>query len=597
MQKHEAMGRTSTRCLPVDGRPRAFAQTMFRTLWQSLCLTIATLAGLAAAPAFGESMESRLLRAIQSGGASQTVSVDEARALMRDPAASGYLGYSLASGMLFARGVGRQPAEWPADRILDKVLGELHPGLTFESPADLPDRFGAEDLVFTLVYALVIGGGTQSAIDVLERHLANAPEYKRAVVLQGLTNIGVPRAKTLVQQEASRPGDRNLAENMLVDLHYPFLDELRARWSLISPDERVRSRLTTLASGGCAERPTLAIYLLGFMERSEDKREERAELELLRRLARLDCHWARYFAVRSLALRSEESIGFWDSLYRRERDGWQKAQLARIGFARFGHAFVPTALEWLRTEPTQYVQWELAHGVLESARGVVLRDHWDIWQPTTLQFRLLHSPQRSRSGEFNHAAMFVWLEAGNRPGNDAVRNHVLYGIAKDAMGTDTRRLLRMIAAIEPISGARPWWILQPLRDGAALPLLRYWEGLEKDAPSLSLARRIIGDLENAGDATVQSTRDSACCRPTKACLVAQVRASHADPDGSPITTPEQAEAWLSRRATPSPDVQITFPGFAGRRVADISVTDKPDERWEHRLDCWRPAERHYAPIQ
>ncbi|MGH8674611.1 MAG: hypothetical protein ACREVG_09905 [Burkholderiales bacterium] len=403
------------------------------------------------------------------------------------------------------------------------------------------------------------------------------------MVLQALTNIGVQRAKNLVQQEATRAGDRNLAENMLVDLHHPFLDDLRDRLSLIPPAERDRANLVRLAREGCAVKPTLAIYLLGFLKPSDDLAGERAVLDLLRRQVTLDCHWGRFVAVRSLALRSGESIPFWEGLYRKERDGWQKAQLARIGFARFGRKFSATALDWLKTETTQYVQWELSHGVLESARGIVLRDYWDIWLPTTLQLRLLFPPRGDAQASADHSGTLSWLEAGHRPRDEVVRNHLLYGMARDVSGDATRHLLRVMSSLE--AGKRPWWVLQPLGDRAALPLLRYWEGLETDAARRREAHDIVVRLESR-DPGERLGREKACCQATRACLVSQVRASGADPGDTSIATPDQARAWLKGRGTGPADFEIRFVDSL-ERIADVSAPGTPPQRWEHLYGCWR----------
>ena len=68
-----------------------------------------------------------------------------------------------------------------------------------------------------------------------------------------------------------------------------------------------------------------------------DAAQQRAELDVLRQVTGFErrCFYNRFFAIRSLALRSPETIDFWVGLYRGEEDAWQRAQLVRIGFARF----------------------------------------------------------------------------------------------------------------------------------------------------------------------------------------------------------------------------------------------------------------------
>jgi len=541
----------------------------------------AVVLACSAALVCAESMEAKLLRTIQLGAAQ--VSEAEIASYARDGERSRYLGFALAAAAMHALGRSDAPGEWPAPRILDKTLAELHGGLAFETPPDFPSRYGNEDLVFTLVYALVIGGATERATDILAQHLPGAPLYKRAVILQALRNIGTRRASELIQKEAARGDDRSLAENLLVDLHYPFLDDLRRRLPLIPPARRNRGALAQLAAEGCGVRPALAAYFLGFFPPAHDAEAEQAELVLLRRLARLDCHWTRFLATRSLALRSPEQIELWDRLYRAEKDGWQKAQLARIAYARFGRAFGTKALDWLATEPTQYVQWELMHGYLESARGITLRDYWDIWQPTTLQFRLNFSPHERTvaDGDPQWGEVLSWLEAGKRPVNDVVRNHLFYGLAKHVAGDDTRRLLRAMEATGE-HGAL-WWVLHPLNDRSALPILRYWEANESNPTRRGTARNVVMALESRGASAAQRASQS-CCEATRECLASRVDSEDGDAAGV-IGTGEQARAWLDGRAPGRSVRQIRFLDTLGRD-AEVSDARGRSRRWAHLYGCW-----------
>ncbi len=532
--------------------------------------------------ATSESIELRLLRSAQLG-VLQQLTVEEVTRFSRDGTRAGYLGFALAVAAAHAAGHGAVSMEWSAPRLLAKTLGELNTGLGFEAPPDFPPGFGAEDLVFTLVYALVIGGTATQATDVLEPHLAGASAYKRAVVLQGLRNIGTQRAANLIQREAERPSADSLAQNLLADLHYPFLHDLRSRLPLIPPRSRDRERLVALADEGCGIRPALATYFLGFHPPAARAAEEHRELALLRKLATLDCHWTRFLAIRSLALRSPESIEFWSGLYRNEKDGWQKAQLARIGWARFGAAFAPTALEWLEGEPVQYVQWELMHGVLEAARGRVLRDYWDLWQPPTLQFRLDFPPRATRAGPPQLEPILAWIEAGGLPGNRWVRNHLFYGLARDVTAADLRRFLRAFAAL-PDRGEL-WWVLQPLAEKDALPILRYWESLETDAARRKDARDVIAALEARGERTSRAG-PTRCCRPTRECLLSHVAV--APGAESPITTVEEARAWLEARAPVNVEPAVRFRDELGR-IAEVHLADRAPQRWEHLYGCWRQA--------
>jgi hypothetical protein len=556
-----------------------------------LLAAIALAASLAVAPpaarGAAESIELRLLRSVQLG-VLQGLSVGEVGQFRRDGTRAGYLGFALAVAAGHATGQGSVSAEWSAPRLLDKTLGELTIGLGFPAPPDFAPGFGNEDLVFTLVYALAMGGSVEQATDVLERHLGGATEYKRAVVLQALRNLGTPRASNLIQKEAERGGGDNLAQNLLSDLHYPFHEDLRSRLALIPPHERTRERLAVLAAEGCGIKPALATYFLGFFPEAKRPDEESRELALLRRLASLDCHWTRFLAIRSLALRSAESIEFWTRLYKNQKDGWQKAQLARIGWARFGQAFAPTALQWLSGEPVQYVQWELMHGTLEAARGTVLRDYWDIWLPPSLDFRLKFHRYPAGQEAPLLEPILAWLEAGDLPLNAWVRNHLFHGLARDATGAELRRFLRAFSRL-PNRGEL-WWVLRPLSDKSALPILRYWEELETNEAHRRDARDVVTALQarEAGHRSdMRSSRPAAqpCCRPTRECLLAHVESTTSVQ--MRIIDEAQAQAWLEGRGPENADPAVQFLD-ALERVAEVSADAGTPQRWEHLYGCWRP---------
>jgi hypothetical protein len=508
--------------------------------------------GTAASAAWGsESIELRLLRSTQLG-VLQGVTREELLHYTQDGTPS-YLGFPLAVAALEAAGLAPLP-DWDAQHMLDETLNGLHRDLSFDPPADMPADFGGEDLVFTLVYAMALGADAEQAVDTLQKHRGSRSEYKRAVLLQSLRNLGLPGANDLLQAAAEQDADRQLPENLLSDRYFPHLGDLHARLHLIPPEQRQRPELVGHAQEACGERQALAVYFLGFLAPAGND----AELALLRTLTAAHCYYTRYFAVRALALRSPESVAFWDGLYRRENDAWIRAEFVRIGWARFGRGFAATALDWLATEPQQYVQWELMHGYLQDLEGVHLRDYWDIWQPTTLQLRLNFAPYPEARIQPDRGQVLAWLERGNRPRDEWVRNHLLYGLAKSAHGDDTRRLLKVFDSLP--DKADHWWILQPLADFDALPILRYWLAASGDGKRDEL-ESLIARLEQTRTRTSPAAR---CCEPTQACLFASVAArSGSDPE---IRDALQANAWFEGAAsTAAPQVRFLDPPRAYRR--------------------------------
>jgi len=524
-----------------------------------------------------------LLRTIQTGTVQQLRVAEIIQYAKGDEAS--YLDHVLARSALLVLDKDEGFPDWPVARLLDRTLNQLQRrSHAYHLPPEMPAGFGGEDVVFTVVYALVVTGKTEEAIDVLGRHLDSGSGYKRGVVLQALRNIGNQHANNLIQQVANSRDDRNLAENLLADHHYPFLDELHRHLHLIPSHQRGREELFTIAGERCSRRATLAVYFMGFLAPSVDWRQNEAELDLLRDLTRAPCFYTRYFAVRALALRSAESIDFWMELFNGEEDAWQRAQIARIGFARFGKTFATPALALLRGEPVQYVQWELMHGNIEVRKGAQFRDYWDIWQPPTLQFRLNFSEGGGRMDKQDLEQLLFWLEIGARPRNPWVRNHMLYGLARHISGKQTRRYLRIFDSLPDKTSH--WWILQNLSDARALPLLRYWHTLESEEQQQDILLKLIVRLENRRLESRRAAR-GACCQPNRECLVSWITTLPADGQDMEITTEEQAKAWLAGAEGTSLEPEILFTDALGRIALVTRHGGESPEQWEHLYGCWR----------
>lgn len=530
-----------------------------------------------------EPIEHRLLRTIQTGTLQQLELPEVIRYAKGEEA--DFLGHVLARSALVVLGKDEGFPDWPIERLLDRTLNQLQRrSHAYHLPPEMPAGFGGEDLVFTLVHAMVMGEEAEKAIDVLKQHINSGNAFKQGVVLQALRNIGSRRSNGLVQRVADARDDRNLAENLLADQHYPFLEELQQNLNLIPSHRRSRSELVAFASERCNKRAALAVYFLGFLAESDDRKQSDAELDLLRDLTRASCFYTRYFAIRALALRSAESIEFWMELFRREEDPWQRAQIVRIGFARFGKEFTTPALELLAVEPVQYVQWELMHANIEVREGARFRDYWDIWQPPTLQFRLNFPEGGGRMDEQDLDALLSWLETGARPRNPWVRNHLLYQVARNVSGRNTRRYLRIFDSIPDKTSH--WWVLQNLTDARALPLLSYWHTLDSEERQRDILFKLIVRLENPQPVS-RRLAQGPCCQPTRECLISWIEVFPTQGNGVQITIPKQAKAWLQESDAASLEPEIALTDSLGRIALVTRQGVKNPERWEHLYGCWR----------
>jgi hypothetical protein len=480
------------------------------------------------------------------------------------------------------------PRAMPFDELLDRALNTMvRDGNGNAQPSGLAAGFERKELVFTLVYAMVMSGNQEKAVDALEKHLWSGSRYKHAVVLQALRNIGTQRAIGLIQQFAEKGGDRNLAENTLIDEDYPVLFELHDRWGLVPPQQRTRDQLTAIVKSGCDQRTAMASYWLGFFPPHPDPAQEQAELDALRAVVEKNsptCEMMEHvIALKSLGLRSPESMEFWASIVRRATDKnvWERHQAMLNAWSRFGLEFAPVALDLLRTEPAQYIQWELMHGNFLTRKHLDFRSTWDVWIPSTLQLYLNSSNERGIVAlpKEDVGRLLGWLESGARPQDRWVQNHMLYGLAAYVAGDDTLRFLRLFNTWPQRDNN--WWIIDNLRDPAAIPLLRYWSSL----PTKEDQARVIHDLvmRLALQQSQSTIRASQCCLPTKACLVRHVNAGPVD---AFLQSEADAQQWLlGARRQEGNDPRVTFTDEL-ERIADVELKNGERQHWEYIYDCW-----------
>ncbi|HKC72143.1 MAG TPA: hypothetical protein VKB60_10995, partial [Terriglobales bacterium] len=317
-----------------------------------------------------EPIQARLLRTVQIG-APQGLTDVQIKAIVEDPKTD-FATFFLARSALLV--LHEEVKGESFDNLLTRVLNTpLASGNEYPQPPGLQAGFGGKELVFTMVYAMVMSGQQERAVDLLEKHLFTGSYYKQAVVLQALRNIGTQRAKGLIQKYQEKGDYHNLAENTLVDEDLPVLSEIHDRWNMFPPAARSRANLLSIVQGGCGERQAMAAYWMGYIPPNPNAAQEQAEVSALRVLYQnSDPHcdfMARVIAIKSLGLRSAESVNYWATLLRTEPQIWLRHQILINVFARFGRQFAPAALDLLASEPSQYIQWQLMQGNIETRMG------------------------------------------------------------------------------------------------------------------------------------------------------------------------------------------------------------------------------------
>lgn len=545
-----------------------------------------------------ESVQRRLVRTIQIG-TPQDITVEQIRKIAESDETD-YTTEMLARSALVVLQQD-DPKLISYDELLDSLLTKLvSDGSPYQPIPSLPS-FRGKETAFTMVYALVMSGQQERAVDILERHAMSGSRYKQAVVLSALRNIGTPRALSVIQEYAERGQDRNLAEATMADEDYPVLAEIHDRWNVITPAERTHDDLRAIVQGGCDQKSAMAAYWLGYLAPNIDPNKETAELQALEKLARTNsdsCEMMEHvIALKALGLRSAETPEYWKRAADRTENVWERHQIVITGFGRWGRRFAPEALDLLRTDMAQYVQWELLNGNLETRQGREYRNYWDIWMPVnTLVVQQFDDAQgRPTMGQKDVDEMLDWLDAGARPRDPVVLNHMIYHLTAFTDGSDTRRLLAIFNSLPERN--EKWWILQPLRDPSALPLLKYWSTLLAPKDQEEMLAHTIGSLEQIASRSAKAV--ASCCEATEECLLQHVRNTPAlngaasDAAGGEIHSEEEARKWLRRGAEPVGEMKIEYADVL-KRDANVRRADGAVEHWQYLYDCWRNMDKSSA---
>jgi hypothetical protein len=551
-----------------------------------LLTVVASLSCVLYAAPQRETVQQRLLRTVQIG-APQGIGVPEIKRMAEDPNIQYSTAILARSALLVLQQ--DQPRLVPYGELLDSALNNLAlDSNAFQPPPGLSD-FRGKETVLTMVYAMVMSGNQEQVTDLLEKHEMTGSKYKQAVVLSALRNIGTPRAVGLIQKYAERGQESNLAQTTLADEDYPVLFELHDRWNMVPPPQRTRDRLRQMVESGCDQRTAMASYWLGFFSRNPDHDQEEAELDALRAVLRkhsATCEMMEHvIALKAIGLRTRASASYWTTLARRTKNVWERHQVVINAWGRWGRSFAPAALELLKREPAQYVQWELLNGNLQTRQGHVYRDLWDIWLPVNVLV-LMEFPEggahRAKPGMSKEDVndLLRWLESGARPRDPWVSNHMLYNLCGLVSGEDTRRLLRIFNAHPERN--KNWWIVARLEDPDALPLLEYWSSLPAPQDQAEMLKARVNFLQSRS----RSHRSGAagCCQATEACLLEQL--DRIEPLSAGIHSDEEARHWLARGRASAGEFTIHYTDPL-QRSAVVRSKDGREQRWEYLYDCWR----------
>lgn len=540
------------------------------------------------ASAQNETLTLRLLRSVQLG-VPQGTTAEQMHTIVDDPQSS-YVDVMLARSALFEIHRDDDPQWESFDKVLSSVLNTtLNSGNDYPAVYDLSPGFGGKELIFTMVYAMVMAGQEERAVDILEPHLWNGSRLSQAIVLQALRNIGTQHAVGLIQSYQEKGDYHNLAENTLIDNDWPLLSEIYQRWNLVPPAERTRSSLLQIVENGCGEREALAAYWLGYFLPNPDAAHEKRELTALKKLYENrspNCDFmARLIAIKSVGLRSPETMDYWTGLLQQEPLVMLRHQILINAFAHFGRRFAPRALDLLASEPSQYIQWQLMQGNIETREGQHFRTYWDMWIPVGLQFMLVFPTpgHREKMTSADQDDLLRWLEGGRRPRDRVVTNHMIYALISQTRGQNTRRLLAIFNDLADRSSN--WWILMPLEDVSALPLLNFYQTLPSPDDQ---HRELVSTIERLEKRPKNAAKSEPCCEATEACLrtILGEGVDEGDSEEEKITSEAKARLWLGGELAAKSTFKIEFSGPL-QRTATVHQRGFSDQHWEYIYDCWR----------
>lgn len=569
-----------------------------------------------------EPIEVRLLRTVHLGALQGLSEADLRR--MSGPGEPSYVRYVLSRAALLVLGRDDRVPEFPVERLLDQALAQLKPGAIQEGllPAGAPPGFGADDLIYTLTYALAargkshfgenrplilkdlwtrnrpsehlchgllaVSGRGAAAEQVLVRHVGGGSELKRCVAMQALHNLGSRRGQDVIQQATQVREIGFVVGTLLVQDQFPPLQELAAHWNDIPLAERSRETLARDAASGCGPRAILALFLAGYLPPADNPAQQRRELDVLRRAA-LDlplegCFNGRMFGLRSYGLRTRSVPAVWTTLAGRLENGWQRVLAVRIGFAHYPQEVVPAALDRLAVEPQQDVQWELLWGALFAGKGLVFRDFWDLWNLSPhRQVRLSFPGSFPPIDRPRQDRLLDWLESGHHPGDGQVYNWLLCELARSVRGADAFRLLR--AYLARPAAERHAWVLQDLAEPAALPALRYLRDYAQTPEDREALAGGIEILENATANLYSGRAPEICCAPTRECLLSQYEQQVFRKSDQRLRNETELKDWIAKGLAAKPEIRFLD---SLHRVAEIRDGRGPQPlRFEHLYGCWR----------
>jgi hypothetical protein len=198
-----------------------------------------------------------------------------------------------------------------------------------------------------------------------------------------------------------------------------------------------------------------------------------------------------------------------------------------------------------------------------------------------LQF-LVVFPDPGHQGTMSAAdqeQLLRWLESGHRPQDRVVLNHMIYALISQTRGRNTQRLLTVFNTFPDRN--KNWWILTPLEDATALPLLKYYAGLPSPNDQHQQLTALIGNLQRRNNEPEK--RKATCCEPTAACLRSMLWEQQAQQ--TEIRSEQSARAWLAGSSSVAA-YRISFSGPLNR-TATVHRAGKRNQHWQYLYDCWR----------
>lgn len=464
--------------------------------------------------------------------------------------------------------------------LIDFLSGTTYPYEIEGLPTDFPHVMHADDLAMLHVYAMVMSGQMNEAVEMLTKFIDSKNNFTRAFCIMALRAIGSPPAREAIKSRVNTGEDSMLAQAALA-FPLPNFSEPQVFAAEVMPVKRFRESMFAQAQLNTTK-AILPTYLLAFVGSDAEPAQINKELEFLRGLYKTadEALWRKYmYGYNALAFRSQESFEQWSAMYTSDKDATRRSFILRAMSAQHPERFYAEMLPVFEKEANAWTQLEFLAIYRGLIKGQVLYGPFDsLWMPPV--YYRLNFPYTEDSSKKRSQQGFVDLWASGRFPQDkncsyCRQNWITWVMSPEDEPKFVRGYLSM-----PNRDAEAFSPLREIKQARLAPVVKYLAEREQDAAVHRAALDVYADVLKKTSAQAQF-----CCDATEQCLRQHVVMS---PVPSDLTFKDDiAVAKYLDALSHESDVEIVFTDILRRRATAKLTTDSHVQTYEHWLGCWR----------